>query len=285
MLAKYCPKCGRNYTDDLTFCLEDGSLLVSSVPEQSFPYQTQATVFSTAGIEKVTTPKKKGTLKIILLITGGIFLLLFGGLSLALLLYFSSMRLTSNTNPASVANTNSASNLYVPNVSSVNTQQANASNKNVQIAEDFSSDEEGLREDTSEQLNSSDESADSEIQKEVADKPKEEKGTLTGTYSGALRNQTVGGSGGVTFRLIQEGYSISGRVIIAEPFVGSGSIISGAFDGDKVYFVSYNAEYDLTIYWEGKVRGKSISGTYTAATSNPNLYPNTQYGTWSVKKK
>lgn len=107
---------------------------------------------------------------------------------------------------------------------------------------------------------------------------------ITGTYNGVAKNQ-LGQKIGFTLKLVQKGSSIGGNVIIAKPFVGSGRIVSGYKDGERIAFTSYNSEYKITFRWEGVVKGNVIEGRYTGTTPDQRIVPNPEYASWRAKRE
>lgn len=275
---KLCPKCGRSYTDDIYFCLEDGLPL----SEQEFPKQTEATVLSSARLHHGRGSSKKTILVVVgLLIAFLLFSSAFGLFAFFLLKNFES-KPTSNSAVSSSGNNVNRSFSRLDENSLSDTEEKDKNQKaRLEENSDDQIEEESLQSESTE----TQEDKTKYFLEEPQSETKSDERILTGKYSGSVRNQTVGGSSGLTLQLVQNGSSISGKVSIAKPAVGSGSIISGVIEGGKISFVSYNKKHDVTIYWEGELKGNSIHGTYVASTSSPYIYPNTQYGTWSVRRK
>lgn len=318
---KQCPKCGRQYTDDISFCLEDGSYLPATQDKPDFLLNTQQTLFSAAsqtqlGSSPPDTLKNKNNLPLII---GGLIiglLLIVGFAGGMLLLFVSSKSGSSNTNQSVQAG-----------LTNGNQKSDNSSNKSSQITDTTNSklsntDRTGSNDSKNETASSDSESskireqnrADSKVgedkkssaadldngvekndagdtkvsstkgkDKKTPDQTREAE-PLSGVYYGSMLNQ-VGMNMRLTIQINQKGSVIGGRVTVAKPYVGSGPIVSGYTDGENISFTSYNRQYQITINWQGRISGNSISGEFTASSPNPYVYPNPSYGYWQTRRR
>ncbi|RMG03688.1 MAG: hypothetical protein D6735_08050 [Acidobacteria bacterium] len=318
---KQCPRCGRQYTDDISFCLEDGSYLPATQDKPDFLLDTQQTLFSSApqtqpGSLAPDTLKKKNNLPLIIggLIIGLLLVVAFaGGI---LLLFVSSKSGSSNTNQsvqAGLTNGNQKSDnssnksSQITDTTNSKLSSGNRSERNDSENEAANSDSESskvkergegddkIREDKKGSAADSDneaEKSDAEDTKLPSTKREEKKtsdqdretGPLSGVYYGSMLNQ-VGMNMGLTLRINQRGSVIGGKVTVAKPYVGSGPIVSGYTDGINISFTSYNRQYQITINWQGRISGNSISGEFTASSPSPYVYPNPSYGYWQTRRR
>jgi len=309
---KWCPKCGRSYDDEMSFCLEDGTVLSSSM--HRIPQETQVTVVSNLG---VPADRKAADTKKLVIVSVVIFLFLaFAGV--LGLFFFASSWIGKNepaNNKGQELSSLKDSNSKQKTESDVNSNKVskndkesldeeesldngelgkdkekiednlNSKDKKVSKREDFVED---LEDDKSGVTSKKDLDSDqSKVDRKIVEREKsaKEEKSLSGSYSGSAMNLSVGKSGRISIEISQRGNDIGGWVNIAKPFAGSGKMISGYTDGKSISFTSYDGVNGVTIYWEGKIKGNVIEGTYTASTTNPYVYPNPQYGTWRVKRK
>lgn len=307
---KRCPKCGRSYDEEMNFCLEDGTPLSSGF-QGSVLQETQTTVISglgTAGLPSANSSNLKLPLIIGALVA--FFLLFFGGI-LALIFYSAFPKSETGNKDQQLSSTQQSSNTQQSSdTQSLSNNQLSNDNNDWDQSEDRQSSrqkDEDLSLDEGENLNASqvdglerdddtrrDEKTTSNVPKDSESKSikkkededdGEEADSLSGRYTGSATNTTFGQTFRVSIRISQNAAGgISGRVDVAKPSLGSGNITSGYADRKTISFISYDRKNDITIYWEGVVKGNSMEGTYTATTSNPLIYPNTQYGVWRVKK-
>ncbi|MGB7069272.1 MAG: SH3 domain-containing protein [Pyrinomonadaceae bacterium] len=92
---KYCPNCGRSYLDlSLSFCLEDGSALLSAIDEQPTIVASRT--------QTVPQAKRRNGLWFLVLVAGVGFLVLAGSAAIGAFLYFL---------PKQADNTNTVSNI------------------------------------------------------------------------------------------------------------------------------------------------------------------------------
>ncbi len=318
---KQCPKCGRQYTDDISFCLEDGSYLPATQDKPDFLLNTQQTLFSSApqtqpGSLAPDTLKTKNNLPLII---GGLvigLLLIVGFAGGILLLFVSSKSSNSNNNQsvqAGLTNGNQKSDnssnksSQITDTTNSKLSNGNKGESNDSKSETASSDSESskvkerseedskVREDKKSSAADSDneaEKSDDEDTKMSSTKREEKKtsdqdreaGPLSGVYYGSMQNQ-VGMNMGLTIRINQRGSVIGGRVTVAKPYVGSGPIVSGYTDGKNISFTSYNRQYQITINWQGRISGNSIGGEFTASSPSPYVYPNPSYGYWQTRRR
>ncbi|GIU81302.1 MAG: hypothetical protein D6687_09720 [Acidobacteria bacterium] len=290
---KRCPKCGRSYYDEgINFCLDDGTPLFSS-SQTAVSQETQMTVVSGLNASGSSIGKTSNKTKIILLVgfLATVFLLFVVGVG-ALLFYFAS---TADGTGAGISNTRQPKAQQPSNsrLSDDNNTQDRLADEEVSKQEEAASDENSSDDRSSDveqaENEANEEKADVdtiETEKElVEDEDKNETNSLEGKYVGSATNLTFNQTTGLSIRISQNGSTIGGRVNVSKPALGSGNIISGYTDGKNISFVSYDSKNDITIYWEGRIKKNSMEGSYTATTSNPYLQPNTQYGTWRVRRE
>lgn len=315
---KRCPKCGRSYDEGMNFCLEDGTPLSSGF-QGAIPQETQTTVISSLGIDSLPHAKSS-SLKLPLIIGTLVivFLLFFGG-ALALIFYSAFPKSATSSKGQQLSNHQQSSNAEQSSDTQRSSDTQSLSDNQLSKGDVFN--DQNQSEDRSpsqqedenlssvEEKNLNDNEVDSlekdddlrKNEETTSTASKDPKGTSGGTekyegdsekanlpsgrYIGSVTNTTFGQTAGLSIRISQNAAGgISGRVDVAKPYLGSGNITSGYADSKIISFISYDRKNDITIYWEGKVKGNSMEGTYTATTSNPLIYPNTQYGVWRVKK-
>ncbi len=289
---KYCPKCGRSYTDDIVFCYEDGTQLSSSFSGQiSSPQNLQPTLPSlgrqdipSLSVPTVERTGQRSSSKVLWIVGSLLLTALVFFIGLAVAAYYllrpsnNVVDVNSNTNK-NVNQTLANKGENVTNSSfQSNSQQNKNANSNLSNTGNTNTNAVNNKATNSNENNKSDEEKEEDA---ASDKTYEQ--TITGTHSGKAVNQ-LGHSMPITLKLVQKGNLITGSVVFAKPYVGSGKITSGRIDGNRISFVSYNRTYDITVRWEGEIKGNVIKGKYTATTSNPFVTPNPEYATWSVKK-
>jgi hypothetical protein len=94
-------------------------------------------------------------------------------------------------------------------------------------------------------------------------------GSLTGTFSGTVRNETVGVSAHFGIAIREEDGVVYGCIAIQKPLYGSGSL-QGALQGSKISFdsVGYSLGARFSIRFEGELHDAALKGTYEVSSPN-----------------
>ena len=98
-----------------------------------------------------------------------------------------------------------------------------------------------------------------------------------GGYSGTCTNQTFGITARLYLVMHEDGGKVSGQLDISSELSGGGPI-SGTMEGDQVAFTTVWEFGEIT--WLGRVKGKTIRGTYRAEGPDGS----TQKGIWSASR-
>jgi hypothetical protein len=105
-------------------------------------------------------------------------------------------------------------------------------------------------------------------------------GSLTGTFGGIVRNETVGVSAHFGVAIREEDGVVYGCIAIQQPLYGSGSL-QGVLQGSKISFdsVGFSLGARFAIRFEGELHGAELKGTYQVAS------PTHQDGKFDLTKR
>jgi len=103
---------------------------------------------------------------------------------------------------------------------------------------------------------------------------------VTGTFTGIVRNQTVGVSAPFGVAIREEEGVVYGCIAIQKPLYGSGSL-QGVFQGSKISFdsVGFSLGARFSIRFEGELRNAVLRGTYEVSS------PSHQDGEFELTKR
>ena len=102
----------------------------------------------------------------------------------------------------------------------------------------------------------------------ASDQPDAQAGTATGTFSGIVRNQSVGVSAHFGIAIREENGAVYGCIAIQKPLYGSGAL-QGTMQGSQISFDSVGSGLlgtRFSIRFEGELHGALLNGTYVVSS-------------------